>query len=256
MADILRKKSPRAPSLPLDESVERAVKIYDRERRHATPTDVIAQDLGYKSANNGSAMSAIASLRAYGLLEKAAEGKLAVAKDVEMYRFAPSEELRNTLRIKWLRSPGVFGELLDKYAEGLPSDASLRFDLVARGFSPASAESTLNVLRKSVEFARYFNSPDRDAAAGEDMPPEAEPAVRSNQPSTSASIDVAERTADAPNAAPAGYDRIPVRLGGGRRAWLEIPTPFYAADRARLKAQIDLVLAEDEENVLHSSPSQ
>lgn len=43
------------------------------------------------------------------------------------------------------------------------------------------------------------------------------------------------------------YDRIPVRLTAGRKAWLEIPTPFYAADKARLKAQIDLLLAEDDE---------
>lgn len=45
----------------------------------------------------------------------------------------------------------------------------------------------------------------------------------------------------------ASYDRIPVRLTAGRKAWLEIPSPLYAADKARLKAQIDLLLAEDEE---------
>lgn len=49
------------------------------------------------------------------------------------------------------------------------------------------------------------------------------------------------------NEASASYDRIPVRLSAGRKAWLEIPTPLYAADKARLKAQIDLLLAEDEE---------
>ena len=53
---------------------------------------------------------------------------------------------------------------------------------------------------------------------------------------------------DVPLVSPvAGFDRIPVRLAGGRRAWLEIPTPFYAADKLRLKAQIDLLLTEEEE---------
>lgn len=42
-------------------------------------------------------------------------------------------------------------------------------------------------------------------------------------------------------------DRIPVRLTGGRRAWLVIPTPFYSADKSRLKAQIDLLLTAEEE---------
>jgi hypothetical protein len=41
------------------------------------------------------------------------------------------------------------------------------------------------------------------------------------------------------------HDRIPIRLPGGRRAWLEIPPVFYEADKARIKAQIDLLLTED-----------
>jgi hypothetical protein len=45
-----------------------------------------------------------------------------------------------------------------------------------------------------------------------------------------------------------GTDKIPVRLSGGRRAWLIIPTPFFESDKARLKAQIDLLLSEDELN--------
>ena len=48
-------------------------------------------------------------------------------------------------------------------------------------------------------------------------------------------------------------DRIPVRLPGGRRAWLSIPTPFYAADKERLKAQIDLLLTEEDETEDDSS---
>ena len=44
-----------------------------------------------------------------------------------------------------------------------------------------------------------------------------------------------------------GHDRIPVRLSGNRRAWLVIPEPFFEADKKRLKAQIDLLLTEDDE---------
>lgn len=247
MNDVLRKKSPRAPSLPLDESVERALKIYDKERRHAAPTDVIAQNLGYKSANNGSALSTIAALRSFGLLEKAQEGKLAVAKDVEAYRFAPTDELRSQLRIKWLKTPNIFSELLEKYEEGLPSDASLRFDLIQRGFTPASAESTLVVFKKSIEFAKFFEESSSDDRKAENQETEAE---ADDQPAA-ASVHVQSRPAEsvspaAASVAPDGYDRIPVRLTGGRRAWLEIPTPFFEADKKRLIAQIELILTEDD----------
>lgn len=247
MNDVLRKKSPRAPSLSLDEAVERALKIYDKERRHSAPTDVIAQNLGYKSANNGAALSAIASLRSYGLLEKAQEGKLAVAKDVEAYRFAPTDELKSELRIKWLKTPNIFSELLEKYAEGLPSDASLRFDLIQRGFTPASAESTLAVFKKSIEFANFFDLSSFEARGPESAEPEGE----ANEQPASASVNVQSRPVESgpvavASVAPDGYDRIPVRLAGGRRAWLEIPTPFYEADKKRLIAQIELVLTEDD----------
>jgi hypothetical protein len=245
--EVLRKKSPRAPSLSLEESLERALKIYEQERRHAAPTDVIAQNLGYKSANNGAALSAIASLRSFGLLEKVQEGKMAVAKDVEAYRFAPTDELKSQLRIKWLKMPNVFSELLKKYAEGLPSDASLRFDLIQRGFTPASVESTLAVFKKSVEFARFFDLSAFNARGAEG----AEAELEADDQPASASVNVQSRPAESASTAAAsaaldGYDRIPVRLAGGRRAWLEIPTPFYEADKKRLVAQIELVLTEDD----------
>jgi hypothetical protein len=239
MSEVLRKKSPRAPSLALDESVERALKIYDKEHRHPVPTDVIAQNLGYKSANNGSALSAIASLRSYNLLEKAQEGKLSVSKDVESYKYAPNEELRSQLKIKWLRAPSIFSELLEQYGEGLPSDATLRFELINRGFAPPSADSTLAVFKKSVEFAHFF---EQAALEGDE-------AVRA---ATATSSDASTESDEAPvvgllSPVANGYDRIPVRLNGGRRAWLEIPTPFYLADKKRLYAQIELLLTEDEE---------
>lgn len=254
MNDVLRKRSPRAPSLPLDESLERALKIYEKERRHAAPTDVIAQNLGYKSANNGAALSTLATLRSYGLLEKAQDGKLAVSKDVESYRFAPAEELKSQLRIKWLTTPDVFSELLEKYAEGLPSDASLRFDLIQRGFTPASAESTLAVFKKSIDFARFFEG----AGSALQVADGAEAEATAEDQAGPASVYVQSRPVESASAVatqvvPDGYDRIPVRLAGGRRAWLEIPTPFYESDKKRLIAQIELVLTEDEGDIVNAT---
>ena len=241
MSDEPRKKSPRAPSVPLDEAVERAIKIYETERRHAAPTDVIAQSLGYKSANNGTALSMIASLRYYGLLEKTQAGKLAVSKDVESYHFAPNEALRRELRTKWLLTPNVFREILENCVGALPSDASLRYDLIQREFAPAAAEYALSVLKKSVDFARYFENASRE------LPDKDSPVA----PVITAPTEVQEDLDLSPPVSPVipnpAHDRIPVRLSGGRRAWLEIPTPFYAADKKRLIAQIDLLLTEDEQ---------
>lgn len=245
MSDVLRKKSPRAPSLPLNEALERALRIYDKERRHTAPTDVIAQDLGYKSANNGAALAAIASLRSFGLLQKAADGKLAVAKSVETYKFTPEEDRKRELQIQWLKTPAVFANLLAAYSSGLPSDATIRLQLIQQGFNPASAESVLAAFKQSVDFTKYFDG----------RPALSHPELQNNEfsePETNSSSAPAETTGrtatEVTDRSSFTHDRIPVRLSGGRRAWLEIPSPFFSADKKRLKAQIDLLLAEDDDD--------
>jgi hypothetical protein len=245
-----RKKSPRAPSIALDEAIERVLRVYEKEKRHAAPTEVVVQDMGYKSANNGAALSVLASIRYYGLLERPQEGKLSVSKEVENYQYAPDEQVKRGLLLKWLRSPQVFADLIDRYPGGFPSDANLRFDLMDRGFSPAAADSVVSVFRRSVEFVGFDGS---EAAAAVEVTPQAS-AVEPIAPAAPSSnvlrprIESQRSSLENQNE---GDDRIPVRLTGGRKAWLIVPTPFYEADKARLKAQIDLLLAEDRDPLLN-----
>lgn len=253
MAEIPRKKSPRAPSISLDEAFARVMKVYDRERLHAAPTEVVAQHLGYKSANNGSALSTLASLRYFGLLERPKEGMLAVAKEVESYTFAPDEKLRRSLLLGFLGRPALYSELLGKYESGLPSDANLKFELIQRGFAPQAAESALVVFKRSVIFADYYGEESSDEVE-EDAYNDSQSSFPVPNDSQSAADKVGltvplSATTRQVEADDDELDRIPVRLPGGRRAWLLIPTPFYDADKARLKAQIDLLLTlEDEES--------
>ena len=246
MAVILRKKSPRAPSIALDEALDRVLRAYEKERLHAAPVDVIAQDIGYKGANSGTALQALASLRYYGLLERPREGTLAVAKEVESFRFAPNEELKRRLLHQFLRSPPLFAELLDKYPSGLPSDANLKHELITqRRFTAPTAAAVLLAFKRSVAFAGYFDAPtpygssegpastEVGEALGPIAPAESEPPASSQELRTTAFEE--------------DLDRIPVRLRGNRRAWLLIPVPFFEADKDRLKAQIDLLLTEEDD---------
>jgi len=239
------KKSPRAPSIPLQDALERALKAYDRERLHEAPTEVVAQNIGYKNANSGTALSAIASLRYFGLLVRPKNGFLAVSKEVEAYRFSPDESQKRALLVGFLTSPPLFKELLQKYESGLPSDATLKYDLIQRGFIPSAAEATVTSFRQSVNFSAYFElNLGTDLTATEvevDEPPveEHRPTPQITQPKLVHTEPKFDATHD--------QDKIPVRLTGGRRAWLVIPTPFYNSDKARLRAQIELLLTEDEE---------
>lgn len=251
----LRKKSPRAPSLSLDDAVERTARLYEKEGRHPTSTDVVAQGLGYKDSNNGRAAQMLASLRYYGLVERPKDGHLAVSKDFESYQFAPDPAVQHDLLVKWLTTPPVFAELLGKYESRLPSDATIKFDLIQKGFAPSTADTCVALFRRSVEYAKYFDVPvDSSELGGEvthgvtapDMPDQA--------------VDIPPRVSF-PEAVKPRLDqrqlqqgegeelvRIPIRLPKGRQAWLEIPIPFYEADKARLKAYIDLQLTDDEDD--------
>jgi hypothetical protein len=253
MGEIPRKKSPRAPSLSLDDALARSMKIYDREGLHAAPTEIVAQHMGYKSANNGAALGTLASLRYFGLLERPKDGLLAVAKDVQSYKFAPDEKMKRSLLLGFLKRPALYNELLEKYESGLPSDANLKFELIQRGFAPQAAEAAVAVF-KSLLFADYYgdaNDAAEDSNVG-DSQVESPSDVESQQAFVSNAIPATNiLEARVREVEDAELDRIPVRLPGGRRAWLLIPTPFFNADRDRLKAQIDLLLTkEDEESSL------
>lgn len=250
MAVIIRKKSPRAPSMPLNDALDRALKVYEQERLHPAPIEIIASGMGYKSANNGSALAAIASLRYYGLLERPKDGFLAVTKNVELYKFTPSDSKRKDLLIDFLKSPPLYAELLEQYTSGLPSEATLIYELIQRGFIPSAAESAVSCFKQSVQFAAYFEQRATQAISQSDDD------LYELEESDSASSFPAnvEATKAAPSKSiiqvhtdESELDRYPVRLSGGRKAWLLIPTQFYEADKVRLKAQIDLLLAEDEE---------
>jgi hypothetical protein len=243
MNETARKKSPRAPSMPLSEAIDGALKIYSHDRRHAIPVELAAQHLGYKSANNGTAIKALASIRYFGLLGRPQEGQLAVEKEVEDYNFAPDPRQKAELIRKWLLTPPVFAEVLSKFADGLPSDAALKFELIQRGFLPEAAEALVGVLKSSVEFAHYY---DRPVPAAQAEPPQPGPENAAEGVSNRGDAISAASVPTAPSS-PQAADRIPVRLSGGRRAFLEIPSPFFEADKQRLKNQIDLLLTEDDE---------
>ncbi|MGB4812321.1 MAG: hypothetical protein WBP13_07585 [Methylophilaceae bacterium] len=248
MSEVLKKKSPRAPSMPLDEAISRAVKIYERERLHPAPTEIVAQHMGYKGANNGTSLSALASLRYYGLLDRPKEGLLAVSKDVETYLFAPDETIKRSLLVSFFKRPALYNDLLEKFNSGLPSDANLKFELIQKGFAPQPAEGALSVFKKSLNFVDYFNA-DRDVNAEVEIEDEVDEGLQKNdwvQPNFPLTKDAPLLAIQNRGDEDLDGDRIPVRLPNGRRAWLIIPMPFYEADKARLKAQIDLLLTDEE----------
>lgn len=240
-----RKRSPRAPTIALDQALERVIKVYEQERLHLAPVDAVAQALGFKNANNGSAGVTIASLRYFGLLERPRDGFLSVAKAVETYKYAPEEAMKKQLLLEFLKTPPLYQELLEKYSIGLPSAATLKYELIQKGFLPQAVDAVLSAFLQSVSFAKYFEAGSARASAEDNLDEATEDdlldIVVAKQP-------IIQSRKEDPPQVPADLssemDQIPIRLSGGRKAWLNIPTPFYESDKARIKAQIDVLFAD------------
>lgn len=252
---VARKRSPRAPTISLKEAIDRVSKVYEMEGRHPSSVDIVANNLGYKSSENGAARRVLAALGYYGLLDRPSEGKLAVSKSFEDFKFSPNEDLRVLSLRKWLSTPPVFAELIEKFQDRLPSEATLKYELIQMGFSPTSAAECLAAFIESMQYLQSISSQiglggdakselesDDQVVGGVDSGGDqyASSGTRNqsgNEPltNTQRGMVVGE-----------GCDQIPVRLEGGRRAWLVIPSPFYVADKRRLVSQIELLLADDE----------
>jgi hypothetical protein len=239
-----RKRSPRAPSIDLEQALERVLRVYDQERLHAAPLDAVAQALGHKNANNGSAGATIASLRYFDLLERPRDGFLSVSKSVETYKYAPDEEMKRQIILEFLKRPPLYQELLEKYTVGLPSAATLKYELIQKGFLPQAVDSVLAAFVQSVSFARYFEDQSKN------IQPEQSITISKNEQRPDVEVvmrksEIQQNTDAQFLSIPAGdMDQIPIRLSGGRKAWIAIPTPFYESDKARIKAQIDVLFAD------------
>jgi hypothetical protein len=239
-----RKKSPRAPTLALEQALERVIKVYDQERLHAAPVDAVAQALGFKNANNGSALALIASLRYFGLLERPKEGFLAVSKPVESYKYAPDEGMKNKILLEFLKTPPLYQELLEKYSIGLPSPATLKYELIQRGFLPQAVDAVLSAFLQSVAFSKYFDVSSLNIAVEEPSELPVEEQLEIQEIKHAEKLQKIESPISTASNISAEMDQIPIRLPGGRKAWLNIPTPFYESDKARIKAQIDVLFAD------------
>lgn len=239
----IRKKSPRSPSLPLEQAVDKVLRIYEKEGKHPIPVDIAAKDIGYKDAKSGASLTALASLKYFGLLIKPKEGYVAVSKEVEDYKFYPNVEMRRDIVLRWLNAPKVYAELLSKFAERLPSDATLKYELIQLGFSEQVANDCLVHFKKSVEFAGFYSVPTNGVEAENNTKTE----FSNNTTELVDPVSRGQEVEENPGAITKGIDsdRFPIRLSGGRRAWLEIPVPFFTKDKELIKSQVELILTDD-----------
>ena len=145
-------RSPSYPAFDLAEAISKAQAVYKGEKRSATTAEVIASHMGYSQAN-GPGGRAVSALRQYGLIEENS-GKYRIS-DVgyTLAHFDRDSVEWKAAVVEAARRPGLFRELLEEYPDGLPSDATLRNDLLRRGFNPGAVSDVVSIFRSTMSLA-------------------------------------------------------------------------------------------------------
>lgn len=107
------------------DSLQNALKLYDEYKTNSitklNSDDGIAKTFGYSGANNGSYTKAIAALKDYGFLEKAAASEFKVSKLSIDAQFGTKEE-KNDALLSALNNIPLWKQLYENYKDRVPDD--------------------------------------------------------------------------------------------------------------------------------------
>lgn len=143
-------RSPNYPAIDLKQALEYANKLWSAEKRTAISHETAAQALGYKSLS-GPARVAIASLRQYGLIDKAEKGHVRVSDLAVDILHGQGTEQQLALSSSAM-SPPLFLELSKTHADA--SENAIRsFLITKKQFAEDGARRAAKAFRDTYLFA-------------------------------------------------------------------------------------------------------
>jgi hypothetical protein len=189
---MARVRSPNYPQFGLDEAIKRIGPVFEKERQHPMPKEVLAKHLGYGGVN-GASLGAISAMLKYGLVDQ--EGESYRVTDRALAILHPHNDLEKTAAIMAAAlAPALFAELAEHFKGGPPSDENLRAYLVRRGFAQSALTGVIQAFRETIAM----------------VPPESPVSVPLAKSSEGSSMQVSSRTAVTPPAALATGAAVPL----------------------------------------------
>lgn len=194
----VRVRSPRYPSLSLQEAERMAKAIFAKDGMNAVDRESAVQHIGYSSLNGASA-TALASLKQYGLTEDAGKGMLKLTKLTLDLIEPESERSRSDALLAAAFAPDLFASLREKFPEKVPSQSNLRAYLLRQEFTSAAVKS---IVPAYLETCDYVTSPEVSERSGhpEKMVQESNYRTKMEAPNMTISPQANEFETDAPPA--------------------------------------------------------
>ena len=165
-----RTRSPAYPGIGLEDAINKAKVLWEKEHRHAVHESVVAKHWGYTSGGSQMLICVSAMLK-YGLIS--AEGK---AKERQIKLTEKAVEIlltddiaKKVLAIKQVAlSPDLNKDLWIKYGGSLPSDDSLKsILLIEKQFNPGAVGDYLKIFRDTISFAKLTQDDKLDEISGQ-----------------------------------------------------------------------------------------
>jgi hypothetical protein len=144
-------RSPKYPSIPLQEALELAGRLWQKERKTPVGAEQVGQAWGYKG-DSGPVRSKIGALRQYGLLDGTREGVKISDLALEIIVNPAGSRERAAAVSRAALSPPLFLELYNTHAEA--SADSLRAHLITKkGFNPDAANQFVSSFKSTIALA-------------------------------------------------------------------------------------------------------
>lgn len=147
-----RIQSPSYPVMSLDEAVSKVAKIDARYRSSTIDRLDVAKLLGYAGATGPSNM-ALATLSAYGLLERAGKGEVRVTERARtILHFDTPDELAEALR-EAAYTPTLYRELRDRFPNvPVPPEEGVASFLNRRGFNSVAVRPATRAFLQTMRY--------------------------------------------------------------------------------------------------------
>jgi hypothetical protein len=157
-------RSPAYPFIPMEKALSQAKALYDREGRYSVPMASAFKAWGYGEKSSGGRQT-LAALKYFGLIEVEGEGdKRKIRVSERALRIILDEREDQTERRRLIRElallPPIHQQLMEKFQQGLPSDATVRHYLVFEArYNEEGAAELLAEFKETAGFAGLFQPP-------------------------------------------------------------------------------------------------
>ena len=175
--EITKDRSPRSPSITLEDALNLTKKLHAQARTAALKPDNAARALGY-SGLTGASLGVLASLGQYGLIDRTG-GNVSVSS-LAVKILHPRDEAQRLAAVREAAMPKVFLDILKGF-EDCSADV-ITNHLIQEKFTPDRARKVAHVFIANRKFAKLDEIVNSEDNSFNTPPPDALPENPSHQP--------------------------------------------------------------------------